>query len=106
MEQGRGVPAWLRWAYCIASFAACLMWIDLLTEEMIAVLEAFGFYLNVPLDMIGITALAWANSVPDGFVACILARQYTRPDDVNRGTFGRCEAAQDTCLLLLCVCLE
>ena len=35
----RGVPAVIRWGYCITSFIACLAWIDLLAEESVALLE-------------------------------------------------------------------
>jgi|EP01043_Picozoa_sp_COSAG02_P009376 Ca2+/Na+ antiporter len=71
----RGVPAFVRWGYCITSFIACLAWIDLLAEEAVALLESVGFLLNIPLTMIGLTALAWGNCVPDGFAAFLLARR-------------------------------
>lgn len=71
----RGVPSAIRWGYCITSFFACLAWIDLLAEEAVALLESVGFFLNVPLTMIGLTALAWGNCVPDGFAAFLLARR-------------------------------
>ena len=38
-------------------------------------LQSVGFFLNIPLTMIGLTALAWGNCVPDGFAAFLLARQ-------------------------------
>jgi len=70
----RGVPAAVRWAYCVTAFVACLAWIDLLAEESVALLESVGFLLNIPLTMIGLTALAWGNCVPDGFAAFLLSR--------------------------------
>lgn len=76
----RGVPAFVRWGYCTTSFAACLAWIDLLAEEAVAFLESVGFFLNVPLTMLGLTALAWGNCVPDGFAAYLLARRDSRTD--------------------------
>ena len=41
----------------------CLAWIDLLAEEAVGLLESVGFFLNIPLTMIGLTALAWGNCV-------------------------------------------
>ena len=58
----------------MTAFVACLAWIDLLAEESVALLESVGFLLNIPLTMIGLTALAWGNCVPDGFAAFLLSR--------------------------------
>lgn len=79
----RGVPAAIRWSYCVMAFVACLAWIDLLAEESVALLESVGFFLNIPLTMIGLTALAWGNCVPDGFAAFLLSRHKGDTEDTE-----------------------
>ena len=47
----------------VGTLRRCLVWIDLLAEEAVGLLESVGFFLNIPLTMIGLTALAWGNCV-------------------------------------------
>lgn len=83
------MPLLIRALYCLASFAGCIMWIDLLAEEMVGLLVAGGTQLlraeGARLDVIGVTALAWGNSVPDAIACYILAcRQRRRAETAAR----------------------
>ncbi|CAE7207704.1 CCX3 [Symbiodinium natans] len=67
-------PAWhlmlLLWAV-----ATAVSWFNLLANECVAVLEAFGLNLGISSSVLGITVLAWGNSVGDLVADRALAKQ-------------------------------
>ncbi|CAE7938386.1 Slc8b1 [Symbiodinium sp. KB8] len=67
-------PAWhlilLLWAV-----AAAVSWFNLLANECVAVLEAFGLNLGISSSVLGITVLAWGNCVGDLVADLSLAKQ-------------------------------
>jgi Ca2+/Na+ antiporter len=52
-----------------------VVWIDLVSGEVVALLLSFGTILDVPTPLLAQTALAWGNSVGDSFANAALARQ-------------------------------
>lgn len=57
------------------SFMMCIAWIYLLAGELVACLSAVGGILGIPSSFMGLTILAWGNSVGDYFANVAVAKQ-------------------------------
>merc|ERR1719401_3235248 len=57
------------------AFASVVGWFNLLANECVAVLELFGINLGISSQILGITVLAWGNSVGDLVADTAVARQ-------------------------------
>lgn len=57
------------------SFMMCIAWIYLLAGELVACLSAVGEVLGIPSSFMGLTILAWGNSVGDYFANVAVAKQ-------------------------------
>lgn len=60
-----GLPAPLMIALALFGFVVAATWIDVFADELVGVLEFFGSLLGVPEPVLGLTVLAWGNSVGD-----------------------------------------
>ena len=58
-----------------SALVGAVLWIDLVSGEVVALLQCFGIILDVPTPLLGQTALAWGNSVGDSFANVALANQ-------------------------------
>lgn len=79
-EQSPGVHSALRhrvstglWLF--VAFCACIMWIDILAAALIFFLSTLGELLSIPSSFLGLTVLAWGNSVGDWCTNTTLAKQ-------------------------------
>lgn len=61
------------WVLC--AFLMCVTWIYLLAGELVNCLESLGVILAVPSAYLGLTVLAWGNSIGDFFSNTSLARR-------------------------------
>lgn len=50
------------------TFFTCVVWVFTIATEMVSLLTALGVFWNIDGTVVGLTFLAWANSIPD-FVA-------------------------------------
>lgn len=62
-------------AWALAAFVMCIFWIYMLANELIACLSSLGEILKLPPAFLGLTVLAWGNSVGDLFTNTAVARQ-------------------------------
>jgi sodium/potassium/calcium exchanger 6 len=69
------------------AFALSIGWFNLLATECVAVLEMFGLNFGISSSVLGITVLAWGNSVGDLVADTALARQ-GRSRTAVAGCFG------------------
>merc|ERR1711865_422826 len=69
-----GMPAWLRNLYVLPSFCAAVLWFDLYACELVECLRTFGFIFDIPISLLGVTVLAWGNSIGDFFADRAVAR--------------------------------
>ena len=51
-----------------------MVWIYLLAEEIVGILRAIGVVANIDAAVLGLTVLAWGNSIGDLITDCALAR--------------------------------
>eukprot|EP01121_Diplochlamys_sp_Union-15-3_P016359 TRINITY_DN5549_c0_g1_i2.p1 TRINITY_DN5549_c0_g1~~TRINITY_DN5549_c0_g1_i2.p1 ORF type:complete len:495 (-),score=46.60 TRINITY_DN5549_c0_g1_i2:4-1287(-) len=68
------VPPW-NFIVIFWSFAMSIVWIYLISNELVAELEDLGIILNVSNVILGATVLAWGNSVPDMMSDVLMARR-------------------------------
>ena len=57
------------------SFVSCILWIDLIAAQLISCLSLLGEIINIPKSFLGLTVLAWGNSVGDLSTNTTLAAQ-------------------------------
>ena len=61
--------------WVLGAFLMCVAWIYILAGELVVCLEALGRMLSVPSAYLGLTVLAWGNSIGDFFSNTSLARR-------------------------------
>ena len=61
-------PKYFRWAVSLLGFAISIVWMYVIPNEIVGLLKAFGVTLNLSDAVLGLTVLAWGNSIGD-FVA-------------------------------------
>merc|ERR1719326_710900 len=59
----------------LVALVSTIGWFNLLANECVAVLETFGIKLGISSSVLGITVLAWGNSVGDLVADTALVRQ-------------------------------
>ena len=64
---GVQMPTWLRNIYVIPSFISAVLWFDIYAVELVECLRTFGYILDIPISLLGVTILAWGNSIGDFF---------------------------------------
>jgi Ca2+/Na+ antiporter len=85
----------LSWGF--SSFTMCVCWIYLLAGELVTVLTVVGISFNIPAGMLGLTILAWGNSVGDLVANTAVAR-----DGLERMAMTGCYAGPAFNLLVGC----
>lgn len=68
-----GVIFTMTWT--LSAFAMCVVWIYILAGELITCLAAMGNLLGIPPAFLGLTVLAWGNSMGDFFTNTSVAQQ-------------------------------
>lgn len=61
--------------WVLTAFIMCVTWIYLLASELVVCLETMGEILGIPSAYLGLTVLAWGNSIGDFFSNTALARR-------------------------------
>ena len=62
-------------SFTILSFLGCIQVIYIVAQEVVSVLETVGIVLKLSKSVLGLSLLAWGNSVGDLFSNVALARQ-------------------------------
>lgn len=71
----------------VLGFASTVVWLDVIANETVAVLEAFGIMVNVSTSILGLTVLAMGNSIGD-FVADVAVARAGQPTMGIASCFG------------------
>lgn len=61
--------------WTLIAFGMCIFWIYLIAGELVTCLSALGNVLGIPSGFLGLTVLAWGNSMGDFFTNTSVARQ-------------------------------
>lgn len=61
--------------WVMLSFTMCISWIYLLAGELVACLSSIGEIMSIPSSFMGLTILAWGNSVGDFFANIAVGKQ-------------------------------
>ncbi len=61
--------------WALTAFCMCIAWIYMLAGELVSCLSALGVILRLPPAFLGLTVLAWGNSVGDLFTNTAVAKQ-------------------------------
>lgn len=61
--------------WLFVAFCSCIIWIDLTANILVATLSLAGDRMGIPREFLGLTVLAWGNSVGDCITDNALARQ-------------------------------
>jgi sodium/potassium/calcium exchanger 6 len=59
----------------LLAFASTIMWLDVIANELVAIIEAFGRMLSISTSILGLTVIAIGNSVGDLVADCTTARR-------------------------------
>lgn len=61
--------------WLFVAFCSCIMWIDLTANTLVSALTDVGKEMGIPSEFLGLTVLAWGNSIGDCITDTALARQ-------------------------------
>lgn len=64
-EDDRSMPLYVSLSISLYGFVIAASWIDIISEQLVNVLEFVGVVLRIPAPIMGMTVLAWGNSVGD-----------------------------------------
>uniref|UniRef100_A0A0G4GIM6 Sodium/calcium exchanger membrane region domain-containing protein n=1 Tax=Chromera velia CCMP2878 TaxID=1169474 RepID=A0A0G4GIM6_9ALVE len=68
-------PRWITGPLIFVSFFMALLWINLISDALMGCLAAMCLLANIPKMAVGLTLLAWGNSIPDMVSNIALSRK-------------------------------
>lgn len=83
----RPPEGWVLVVWLLFSFLMSVVWILLVADEVVGLLYTFGIILKIPETVLGLTVLAWGNSLGD-LVADVTVAKEGMPAMAIAGTFA------------------
>lgn len=80
-------PPRIKPAFIVISFTTSVLWIAMVADQLVDVLQSMGIILGIPIFVLGATVLAWGNSVGD-LVADIVMAQKGFPGSAISAAYG------------------
>jgi Ca2+/Na+ antiporter len=68
-------PTFVAAPLALIGFACAATWIDTIANNLVSVLGFFGWLLGIPQPVLGLTVLAWGNSIGDYSTNMAMARK-------------------------------
>ncbi|XP_055357226.1 mitochondrial sodium/calcium exchanger protein-like [Paramacrobiotus metropolitanus] len=68
-------PPWYHFVFAYLGFFGACVWVYLAANEIVACLQTVGIALNVKTTILGLTVLAWGDSIPDFIADTGMARR-------------------------------
>ncbi|OQV22009.1 Sodium/potassium/calcium exchanger 6, mitochondrial [Hypsibius exemplaris] len=68
-------PPWYHVLFAYIGFFGSCVWVYLTANEIVASLQTLGIALNISTTILGLTVLAWGNSIPDFIADTSMARR-------------------------------
>lgn len=62
-------------AFVVLSFCTSIIWISMVADQLVSVLQSMGVILGIPTFVLGATVLAWGNSVGDLVADIVMAQK-------------------------------
>eukprot|EP00008_Paramoeba_atlantica_P007461 CAMPEP_0201478494 /NCGR_PEP_ID=MMETSP0151_2-20130828/3308_1 /ASSEMBLY_ACC=CAM_ASM_000257 /TAXON_ID=200890 /ORGANISM="Paramoeba atlantica, Strain 621/1 / CCAP 1560/9" /LENGTH=693 /DNA_ID=CAMNT_0047859577 /DNA_START=39 /DNA_END=2120 /DNA_ORIENTATION=+ len=80
-------PPTYKSAFVVVAFVMSIFWIYVIANELVTLLQSLGDILGIPPDVMGLTVLAWGNSVGD-MVSNVIVAQQGFPGMALAATYG------------------
>lgn len=61
--------------YLLAAFILSIFWVYIVADELVSLLQSFGYIFKISPTILGLTVLAWGNSTGDLISNVVIARQ-------------------------------
>lgn len=68
-------PPAFQLAFAVVGFVVSALWMNAIANEVVNLLQTFGIVFGISSTVLGLTLLAWGNSVPDFVADITMARQ-------------------------------
>ncbi|ELU02575.1 hypothetical protein CAPTEDRAFT_98549, partial [Capitella teleta] len=68
-------PPKYHWAFAYLGFLLAVIWIQAIANEIVNILRTFGLVMSISDAILGLTLLAWGNSIGDFVSDIVMARQ-------------------------------
>jgi len=75
LTTSRSKPPLYHFIFVFAAFASSVIWIYLVANELVAILQSCGIMWQISDGILAITVLAWGNSLGDMVANVVVARQ-------------------------------
>ena len=68
-------PGWLLTLFAIGAFIMGIFWINFVSKVLVDIIVLIGFVTGLPTPLLGLTIIAWGNSLPDMWASLAMTKR-------------------------------